>query len=90
MSAAASQAAPEQVDYDALEDPALHWVKLVDAYRTRDPAACNRVLAVAKKSQWTGTLWKREMQTMAMEESDEDFDCGHAQCKDSGVCLLEE
>ena len=71
MAAAAAGTKPE-VDYDALEDPALHWVKLVDAYRTRDPAACNRVLAVAKKSQWTGTLWAQEMSTaMAMDESQE-------------------
>ena len=57
-----------QVDYDNLEDPAFYWVKLVDAFRTRDPASVNRVLAVAKKSQWTGTLWKNEMEHMAMAE----------------------
>ena len=79
MSAAASVAAVEEaerggVNYDKLEDPALHWVKLVDAFRTRDPAAVNRVLAVAKKSQWTGTLWKQEMDTMHTGWEEEDSD----------------
>jgi hypothetical protein len=89
--AAAAGHAPEPVDYSALEDPALHWVKLVDAFRTRDPMSVNRVLAVAKKSQWTGTLWAQEAEQMGIEEeTDEEFDCGHAQCKESGTCLLEE
>lgn len=68
------------VDYDALEDPALHWVKLADAYRTHDPAAVARILRVAKNSQWNATLWQQEM-SQAFDEpesegTDEELDTG--------------
>lgn len=64
----------DAVDYENLEDPALHWVKLADAYRTRDPAAVARVLRVAKNSQWTGTLWEQEMAGGWGDPKDEDTD----------------
>jgi hypothetical protein len=80
MDAAASQApagsaAGGEVDYEKLEDPALHWVRLVDGYRTRDLDLVRRMLDVAKKSQWTGTLWKQEMAHMQLSEEspDEEF-----------------
>ncbi len=86
-------------DFTEYEDPGRAWIDLKMAFKSGDPAKVREVLAVAKASHWTHELWSEatappsddeEQDESGGEMWEEDFDCGHAQCKGAGACLLEE
>lgn len=64
-SAAASQsgtaAATAEVNWDALEDPALSWCMLCDAARARDSTATHKLIQNARNSQWSVGLWRSQL-----------------------------
>lgn len=68
-SAGQNEDTQEMVDYDKLEPPAENWIDLVEAFRTKDPAKVNTVLARAKQSLWTQKLWAEEI-SQAVEWND--------------------
>jgi len=58
------------VDFSRLEDPAKHWIDLVIACHSGDPARVREVLSVAKTSKWNYEKWDAMCKAC---ESDEDF-----------------
>ncbi len=60
--------------FDELEDPAQHWVDLVDAYRGHDLNGVRKLILVAKASKWTQKLWKQEMGPTELASDPEDYD----------------
>ncbi len=93
-SALASSQALKPTDFKDYEDPGRCWIDLVTAFKSGDPLKVREVMEQAKASHWTHDLWNEALQQDNVSTDEEDGsgdgDCGHAQCRDSGVCLLEE
>ncbi len=93
-SALASSQAQKPTDFKDYEDPGRCWIDLVVACNGGNPAAVREVLQQAKASKWTHDLWNEALQQDNVSTDEEDGsgdgDCGHAQCRDSGGCLLEQ
>ncbi len=45
-----------------MEDPGRHWIDLVLAFKSGDPAKVREVLTQAKASQWTHELYSEALQ----------------------------
>ncbi len=85
----------DSTEYE-FEDPARCWVDLVVATRILNEKkrkdAVYVLLSEAKNSHWTHQLLddELELEQDTVEYGGEFEHCEHAQCKDTGTCLLEE
>jgi len=57
-------------DFSRLEDPAKHWIDLVIACHSGNPARVRKMLSVAKTSKWNYQKWDEMCKAC---ESDDDF-----------------